>query len=198
MIPIIRAQKQPKVHLIVHAAPTTKNMRHFNDLSYIVFPHLPKDHKIPSWLSLELGIFSGRLYFQFPEYALLMRYLAGGELPTLMEIRRERLSRISTGETTERIQFATNPLAFLTEWLTLRRKEHDIMNTPMGYICQKRILDSKHSFFFARNVEADNMATASFTNVVEEEEEMESEDEREDERDSDIEEWNVVDDRETS
>jgi hypothetical protein len=65
LIPLIRAQRQPKVHLITYAASVTKNMVHFNKLSYYVLPRLPVGYKPPSWFSIELGIFAGRLYIDF-------------------------------------------------------------------------------------------------------------------------------------
>lgn len=37
-------------------------MLHFNGLSYYVLPRLPDGYKAPDWLSIELGIFAGRLY----------------------------------------------------------------------------------------------------------------------------------------
>lgn len=175
VIPIILAQKRPKVHVIVYAAPTTKNMQHFNDLSYFMFPQL-QDHKIPSWLSLELGIFSGRLYFDFSEYPSLIAFLQPAKNPQ---------GEVQNNEI-EGSCFAVDPIAFLAEWLSLRRKGQDITNTPMGYICQKRILNPNHSFFATRNIEAENMAALSIN--VRGAEQIGSDDEKDDEEDSDIDE----------
>lgn len=63
------------VHLITYAAPITKNMLHFNGLSYYILPRLPDGYIAPDWLSIELGIFAGRLYINFPEYTPLTNYL---------------------------------------------------------------------------------------------------------------------------
>jgi len=145
LIPIIRAAKKPKVHLITYAAPVTKNMQHFNGLSYYVLPPLPVGYTIPDWLSIELGIFAGRLYFNFPECASLMKYLElenGTDTETLE----------SDGEHAN--TFTTNPINFLLDWLTLCRKGQDIMRTPMGYICQGRPLHENHPFFVVRSADA--------------------------------------------
>lgn len=50
-------------------------MQHFNGLSYYILPPLPIGHTIPEWFSIELGIFAGRLTFNFPECAPLIKYL---------------------------------------------------------------------------------------------------------------------------
>ncbi|KAJ2891475.1 uncharacterized protein MKZ38_000327 [Zalerion maritima] len=156
LIPVIRkAGNRAKTHLVAHAAPVTKSMLHFNDLSFCALPSLPAGRSVPAWLSRELGIFSGRLYVGFAEYALLTTYLevsmgigesSDSPLPPpnreLMPVHGDR-GRM----------FATNPAGFLAEWLTLRRKAQDIMHTPMGYICQGRPLHENHPFFLARPCE---------------------------------------------
>ncbi|TGO44474.1 hypothetical protein BCON_0512g00030 [Botryotinia convoluta] len=68
LIPMIRTARKPIVHLITYAAPITKSMQHFNGLSYYVLPSLLNGYKIPEWLSIELGIFAGRLYINHIEY----------------------------------------------------------------------------------------------------------------------------------
>lgn len=137
LIPIIRAARKPKVHLITYAAPVTKNMLHFNGLSYYVLPRLPGGYTVPDWLSIELGVFAGRLYINFSECAPLIKYLQLAD------------------KTIEHIGIPThNPLAFLLEWLTVCRKGQDIMHTPMGYICQGRPLHENHPFFLARGADA--------------------------------------------
>jgi hypothetical protein len=145
LIPIIRAAKKPKVHLITYAAPVTKNMQHFNGLSYYVLPPLPAGHTIPEWFSIELGIFAGRLYFNFPECAPLMKYLQ-------LENRTDAETPESDGDHAD--TFTANPINFLLDWLTLCRKGQDIMRTPMGYICQGRPLHESHPFFVVRSADA--------------------------------------------
>ncbi len=50
-------------------------MLHFNDLTYYGVPSLPAGWKAPAWLTVAIGIFAGRLYFDFEEYAELRRFL---------------------------------------------------------------------------------------------------------------------------
>lgn len=144
MIPIIRAAGKPKVHLITYAAPVTKNMLHFSGLSYYVLPRLPVGYTVPDWLSIELGLFAGRLYLNFSECAPLIQYL---QLADKTNIEAVGLS-------------TNNPLAFLLDWLTVCRKGQDIMHTPMGYICQGRPLHENHPFFVARSVDARDVRKA--------------------------------------
>jgi len=152
LIPVIRAERQPKVHLIAYAAPFTKNMLHFNGLSYYVLPSLPNSCTAPDWLSIELGIFAGRLYIDFTECVPLKKYL-------------RLVDKTDTGPPRNSIEqlgaFTKDPVSFLLEWLTLRRKGQDIMHTPMGYICQGRPLDESHPFFIARRADDEDVVAPS-------------------------------------
>ncbi|KAB8287403.1 hypothetical protein EYC80_010107 [Monilinia laxa] len=150
LIPMIRTASKPMVHLITYAAPVTKSMQHFNGLSYYVLPNLPNGYKTPEWLSIELGIFAGRLYINFTEYASLSDYL---------QLSHEITSSPPLDYAGDASIFTNNPIEFLSEWLTLRRKGQEIMHTPMGYICQARSLHENLSFFTsrsARNKEFEN------------------------------------------
>lgn len=123
---MIRVARKPMVHLITDAAPVTKNMLHFNGLSYYVLSRLPDGYIAPDWLSIELGIFAGRLYINFPEYAALTNYLQLAD----------KTGTNSPQSRTEHVGISPkNPVDFLLEWLMVCRKEQDIMHTPMGYIC---------------------------------------------------------------
>ncbi len=126
LIPIMRAKSA--VHLITYAAPFTKDMEHFNNLSYYVLPPLPSGHRVPQWLSIQLGMFAGRLYADFSECAALAKYL----------------------EHSANLVRWVNPARFLLEWLVLRRKGQDVMHTPVGYVCQGRSLREDHPFFVSR------------------------------------------------
>lgn len=152
LIPVIRAERQPKVHLIAYAAAITKNTLHFNELSYYVLPRLPVGYKAPSWLSIELGIFAGRLYLNFPEYASLMRYL---------QLTDKTNSKVQQNSVEQVCVFTKSPVSFLLEWLTLRRKGQNITNTPMGYVCQRRPLHQSHPFFEARRAGAEDVIAPS-------------------------------------
>ena len=128
LIPVLRNISPPKTFLLTYAAPVTKRMLHFNDLKYYSVPTLPEHVEPPSWLILELGIFSGRLYFDYAEYENILNHLQledGGE-------DRERS-----------VQF----LSFLQEWLAAVRKGQDFGHTPMGFICEGRPLRADHPFF---------------------------------------------------
>jgi hypothetical protein len=46
-----------------------------NGLSYYVLPRLPDGYTGLDWLSIELGIFAGRLYINFPVCAPLTNYI---------------------------------------------------------------------------------------------------------------------------
>ncbi|PQE19066.1 p-loop containing nucleoside triphosphate hydrolase protein [Rutstroemia sp. NJR-2017a BBW] len=161
LIPILRETSEPHAYLIVYTTPVTKSMLNSNGLSYYTIPTLPVGHKAPGWLSIELGIVAGRLYFPFAEYAPLMEYL--------------QLSDPSNGEgitqgtnMRRRVPVFTNtPTNFLHDWLTLRRKGQNIMHTPMGYVCQRRPLRSDHPFFIKRNVDVEVESKANVGTVEE-------------------------------
>ncbi|KXX73436.1 hypothetical protein MMYC01_210194 [Madurella mycetomatis] len=135
LIPMIRNRassgQKSGVHLVTYIAPLTREMLHFNDLSFYVLPSLPTGHRVPEWLSLELGIFAGKMYTDFAECTALKRYL---ERP---------------GETA----FSTNPAGFVLEWLALRRKGQDVTHTPVGYVCLGRPLREDHRFFVSRHAD---------------------------------------------
>ena len=135
-------------------------MRHFNSLQYYALPSLPKDWVAPMWLSIELGIFAGRLYFDYSEYSSLLQFL--GVQENISEIAEEETDNLcprdnniaDTGEkpaetdhTQEHRAIARKPLSFLQEWLAIRRKGQDFAQTPMGFICQGKPLAQTHPFF---------------------------------------------------
>ena len=143
VIKMIRAKGEAtKVHLIAHAAPITRNMLHFDDLSYYALPPVPAGYKFPSWLTIELGIFSGRLYLSFPGTKSLKAYLGVRSGSGEVDPGHQRLE-----EDVGACAFVKNPMAFLPEWLALRRKTQDVVHTPMGYILQGRPLHESHPFF---------------------------------------------------
>jgi hypothetical protein len=125
-------------------------MLHFNELSYYVLPCLPGGYTVPDWFSIELGIFAGRLYINFPECAPLTKYLQLAD-KTGTEAPQGTIEHVGVS--------IKNPLDFLLEWLTVCRKGQDIMHTPMGYICQGRLLHESHPFFVARSADARKVDT---------------------------------------
>jgi len=126
-------------------------MLHFSDLDFYAVPALPKTWQAPEWLKLELGIYAGRLYFEFAEYQAILDFL--GIRYTEGRIEAEDDSDDDVARDLELISpeapqvFTRKPLAFLQEWLALRRKGQNFDQTPMGYVCQGKILPESHHFF---------------------------------------------------
>ncbi|KAF1931308.1 uncharacterized protein M421DRAFT_56909 [Didymella exigua CBS 183.55] len=133
LIPLLRSRCEPEgVHLIVYAAPVTRRMLHFNDLNYHATPPLTSGFPLPTWLTVELGIFSGRLHFDWREYTELLGYLG----------LKQDLSKDPDAHS-----FAAKPLTFLHEWIAVRRKGQDFEHTPMGFITTGKPLTENHAFF---------------------------------------------------
>lgn len=182
LIPIIRSVGDSMVHLFTYAAPVTRKMLHFNRLDYHAIPSFPVDWSPPAWLSFELGILAGRLYFEFSEYRpLLDRILGVGNGGVKSNGPLDIGARDGVQSNTDR-----NMLDFLGEWLSLRRQGQDITHTPMGYVCQGWQLRSDHPFFARRVLEIDaagqilNQASYSSPEPVDEfdgEEELEDDEE---------------------
>jgi hypothetical protein len=130
LIPQLRSQESPpKVHLLTYSAPVTKKMIPFGGLRYYAVPALQSEHVIPQRLTIELGIFAGRLYVEYEECAPLVEYI-------------DHASMIWSSDATTR-----GTISFILEWLSLRRRGQDIMHTPLGYVCQGRPLSVEHAFF---------------------------------------------------
>lgn len=139
-------------------------MLHFNGLQYYAMPDLPTGWKPPTWLRIELGLFAGRLYFEYFEYRGLCNYLdlreAAAKLAgTDMTVASAELygtegaveDAADDAEMDMRARqtqsFTTKPLSFLQEWLAVRRKGQDFVHTPMGHVCQEKPLTASHPFF---------------------------------------------------
>ncbi|KAF4999120.1 hypothetical protein FGRMN_2683 [Fusarium graminum] len=162
LIPIMRdPNSKVSTHLLVYSAPITRKMLQFNNLTFYSIPPLPVDWKAPYWLQVELGIYSGRLYFEWSEYE---------DMCTLMGIQ-ERISKeeeIVLGATTNEAaedeslpgielapgnqvqaerKLVQNPLTFLQEWLAVRRRGQDFAHSPMGFVSQGKRLWEDHIFF---------------------------------------------------
>jgi hypothetical protein len=117
-------------YLLTYAAPVTRKMLLFNDIQYYTVPSLPSDWTAPLWLRTELGIYSGRLYFDYSECRYLLDYLG-----------------LKTVGTPQKVALTKQPLTFLQEWLAVRRKDQDFSHTPIGFICQGQKLLENHPFF---------------------------------------------------
>ena len=156
LLPYLRATETPRVHLLIYAAPVTRKMQHFSRLDFYATPTLPRGWRPPSWVSFELGILSGRLYFDFSDYNYILHSLrCDADLSEYVEI-----SSDPGKDTTAQIATKTT-LAFLMEWLSIRRQGQDITHTPMGYVCQGWTLRSDHPFFLRRAVDQDSDTAAN-------------------------------------
>lgn len=142
-------------------------MLHFNDFRYYAVPSLPVDWQPPMWLRVELGIFSGRLYFEFAEYSSILGFLgvkegsgidegeedddedhtAVGEVDGTHESLEQTNEINLKKQPNVTVTFTRKPLAFLQEWLSIRRKGQDFAQTPMGFVCQGKPLLESHPFF---------------------------------------------------
>lgn len=155
LIPMQRDSRRPMTHLATYAAPITRRMLHFNQLGYYAIPSTSSDSQAPQWLTDEIGLFAGRLYFEFEEHESIMKLLGirrtddpltGGASPT------ETSSTHVTGQESRHQNFqlstsTANTLMFIQEWLGVRRKGQEFTNTPMGYMCEEKPLTTQHPFF---------------------------------------------------
>ncbi|KAG8409573.1 hypothetical protein J3459_017399 [Metarhizium acridum] len=147
IMPVLRKMDTTLVWLFGYTAPVTKSMQVFNCLTYLAVPSWQRNCRLPTWLSIEVGILSGRLYFEFSEYNALLSWL--GVHPD------EQQSGPSTG-----IQIR-EPLQFLQEWVTYRRQTDDILNTPVGFVCQRQHLHEGHFFFLGHEPNYESAASIS-------------------------------------
>lgn len=167
-------------------------MLHFGDLNYYSVPSLPHDWEAPMWLKLELGIYAGRLYFELGEYHELLNFLAIRHTEGRIEISEdteEDLDDIVVVTTTELCKtFTRRPLTFLQEWLAIRRNGQNFDQTPMGFVCQGKMIPESHHFFAKMEATVDDAwqvagtssATSGSLQVVEvTEEDFEDEDQGE-------------------
>ncbi len=174
VIPIIRSaafsKSGPKTYLLTYAAPITRKMLYFSSLKYYSIPSLPRGWEAPEWLTVELGIFAGRLYFDWREYRAICQFLGVEEAPTTLEdpngledvaqvngvddeasvpkrTGAEEMGAKDAAKTKPASLFTSKPLQFMHEWLAVRRRGQDFVPTPMGYITQDKRLDEAHPFF---------------------------------------------------
>ncbi|KAF4965489.1 hypothetical protein FSARC_6722 [Fusarium sarcochroum] len=163
LIPLMRdPNSKVATHLLVYSAPITRKMLQFNDLTFHSIPPLPSDWKAPGWLQVELGIYGGRLYFEWDEYDDMCALL--GIQEGVVEEDEANLEMTMDGaaddepaqaeheiEPHEKSQaerkLTQNPLTFLQEWLAVRRRGQDFAHSPMGFVSQGKRLQEDHIFF---------------------------------------------------
>ncbi|KUJ24466.1 uncharacterized protein LY89DRAFT_663197 [Mollisia scopiformis] len=204
LLRIVKDSPSRATYLLTYAAPITRKMLHFNDLKYYTVPALPADWEAPMWLRIELGIFAGRLYFDYQEYTHVLNFLGvKDESGKLEEAEVDDIgdetdvgddddlgdedevhSNVSTKELpivapVERKIITRRPLAFMAEWLSVRRKGQDISETPMGFICAGKQLLESHPFFLRADYEHTRRGVSTVKigsgNVEDEDEEEEKE-----------------------
>lgn len=176
---ILREADSP-AYLLTYSAPVTRKMLHFNKLDFYTIPSLPEGWKAPEWLVTELGIFAGRIYFEYEDYNRLCEYTGTKECSSgLTEVSETSETGFAfDGGTDARNEdgtpfvpeemrlFTKKPLSFLQEWLAIRRKGQDFTHTPMGHLCQGKPLAPDHPFFGSvsvteRNDQAPRMTAVS-------------------------------------
>ena len=136
VLPYLRNSKVlTRTHLIVYSAPVSKGMLIFDTLKFYAIPSLPEKWRAPAWLVRDLGIFAGRLYFNFEDQHSPVCATLGLPLP----------SSVSDQDPTicKQEPFSPSPLLFMQEWLAIRRKGQDFSQTMMGQLCRGRRLEQE-------------------------------------------------------
>lgn len=129
-------------------------MLHFNNLDFYPIPALPAGFRAPDWLKAELGLFAGRLYFEWDEYPSLEQLFgisaddSEGEQEdhSTAETDGEAESQETTQQPAPKL-FTSAPLNFMQEWLAVRRRGQDFSHTPMGFIASGKPVVAEHPFF---------------------------------------------------
>ena len=145
ILPIIRHKAASCTHLMTYAAPVTKAMVPFDKLDFYTVPALPSGWTAPRWLVRDLGIFAGRLYFDYDDQYSAVCGVMGLSLPAVLPptSRDEPVGQANNpkggrSEEREREPFSDSALLFMQEWLAVRRKGQDFSQTMMGDVCRGR------------------------------------------------------------
>lgn len=151
ILPLIRDKTPIYTYLITYSAPVTKSMLVFDTLKLYSVPCLPADWSAPTWLVRNLGLFAGRLYFDYDSQYHAVCEAMGLPPPattstqssnalTEMDLWGELPFEEDKQEKPEAEPFSQTPLLFTQEWLAIRRKGQDFSQTMMGEICRGRRL----------------------------------------------------------
>jgi hypothetical protein len=142
LLPIIGSTSGGPTYLLTYAAPVTRKMLHFSDLSFYSVPTLPAGWQAPIWLKLELGFYAGSLYFEFSEYQAILEFLGirymEGRVEMPEDADDDNTDNIEAHAVEAPKMFTHRPLTFIQEWLAIRRKGQNFDQTPMGFVCQGR------------------------------------------------------------
>ncbi|QUC22017.1 uncharacterized protein UV8b_06258 [Ustilaginoidea virens] len=189
LIPLLREVERPKTWLLSYAAPVTKAMLALNKLTYLTVPGWPRDGKLPGWLAIELGVLSGRLYFEYAEYKNILAWLGlSDEAEAEAEVEAEAGSEAGPGPWSRPSAGLPikKPLKFLQEWVSLKRQTQDISYTPVGFLCQRKELHADHFFFTsAERHEHDASAARRAGGGIQRGRDAESEDDEDEDEDED-------------
>ncbi|KAF4448734.1 very large low complexity protein [Fusarium austroafricanum] len=146
LLPRLRRMQNPTTFLLTYTVPLTRSLLAVGSLAYYPVPAPVRGLAIPTWLSIQVGIFAGRLYLPFDEYAELRSWLAVDKRvelsETLDDVPNEEPEILSLS-----CMNNTALLQFIAEWLAYRSRLSDIMHTPMGYLIRNRDLSENHPFF---------------------------------------------------
>ena len=145
LLDLIRDAETPCTHLVCYAVPVTRNMLVFNTLKFYSVPALPGHWRAPQWLVRDLGIFAGRLYFDYADYPPMCDNL-GLPPPASDNIWDELPFAGELGDGGSK-PFTKAPLEFMQEWLSVRRKGQDFSQTPMGFVCSGKEVKEGSVFF---------------------------------------------------
>lgn len=171
LIHMLRDTATP-TYLLTYAAPVTRRMACFNSLKFFSIPQLPESWSAPPDLVVELGLFAGRLYFDWNEYPTVCKVLGIDEN---MDSKEEFTYTSTEHDTTSPAEesstdaasvpaldgpaehktvvdlgptgFTSKPFTFTREWLSVRRRGQDIAHSPMGFIANGKPLHADLPFF---------------------------------------------------
>ncbi|KAK7960428.1 hypothetical protein PG988_011642 [Apiospora saccharicola] len=172
LIPMLRDAATP-TYLLTYAAPVTRRMVCFNSLKFFSIPPLPESWSAPPDLVVELGLFAGRLYFDWNEYTAVCKVLGIDETMTTKEEFQYTSTEDDTTSPAEESStdaassipaldgptdtknvanlgptgFTSKPFTFIREWLSVRRRGQDIAHSPMGFIANGKPLHADLPFF---------------------------------------------------
>ncbi|KAK4227346.1 hypothetical protein QBC38DRAFT_417082 [Podospora fimiseda] len=117
-------------------------------------------HLITYASPIELGLLAGRLYFEWDEYEALCKFLGVDDAMESDDIEQldgpgddDMEQQTKEGDTDKTHSqagtgtFCPRPLAFVHEWLAVRRHGQDFIHTPMGFLTQGKPLHPNHPFF---------------------------------------------------
>ena len=159
IIPLIRDRQPASTHLITYAAPVTRAMLVFDTLTLYTVPRLPANWRAPAWLVRDLGLFAGRLYFDYKTQSQAVYRALGLQPPASSTIDDDRPVEPLTemdlwhelpfgdapppraDEDGKEGPFCKDPLRFLQEWLAVRRKGQDFSQSMVGQLIRGRRLE---------------------------------------------------------